>query len=211
MSEAAAKVLEEKRAKNAIRGLHHFAIGTTDMLKTKAFYTDLVGLPHSQTWREEFPDGPNRSKKYMHCFFELGDGSALAFFQFADGHRPPPGKLPATVFEHHIALKMNSTREVLEMREKLTQANLASALMDHGYCYSLYTRDPNGMLVEFAADPEGIEDVFVQKANTASDELAQWLGGDLTPANMHRSYDGNKLPVSSIDEINAVSVPPVHR
>lgn len=199
------------RASNKVRKLHHFAIGTTDMARTKAFYSGIVGLPHTQTWREEFPDPKVGSLKYMHCFFELGDGSALAFFQFAKGQRRDPEKLPAHVFDHHIALRMDSTEDVLAMREKLKAAKLPSALIDHGYCYSLYTRDPNGMLVEFAADPEGIESLFTEKARTADIELETWLSGDLSPGNVHRHYEEAELPVSSIDEIKAVAIPPEHQ
>lgn len=200
----------ERRATNAVRGLHHFAIGTTDMEKTKAFYTGTLGLPHTQTWREEFPGGPNGPMRYMHCFFELGDGSALAFFQFAEGHRRAPEKLPREVFDHHIALKMDDTDAVLAMREKLKAAKIPSAVIDHGYCYSLYTRDPNGMLVEFAADPAGTEELFQEKALSAAEELHTWLSGDLTPGNVHRSYEGKELPVSPIEEIQEIAIPPEH-
>ncbi len=199
------------RQANRVRGLHHFAIGTTKMAETKAFYTGIVGLPHTQTWREEFPAGPNGPMKYMHCFFELGDGSALAFFQFAEGHRRAPEKLPREVFDHHIALRLDNTDEVIAMRDKLKAAKLPSAVIDHGYCYSLYTRDPNGMLVEFAADPDGTEELFVEKARNADVELATWLAGDLAPGNFHRSYEGAELPVSPLDEIAAVAIPPEHQ
>ncbi len=171
------------------------------MAKTRAFYEDVVGLPHVSTWKEEFPDPSQGPRHYMHCFFELGDGSALAFFQFAKGERRDPQKLPREVFDHHIALSMDSVDEVLAMRERLKAAQLSSALIDHGYCYSLYTRDPNGLLVEFAADPEDAAEINEKKVASARRELEDWLSGDFAISNVHRHFEAAERPVSPIEEI----------
>ena len=63
--------------------LHHTAYVTKDLEATRKFYEDVIGLPLVATWCEkDFLFGADRT--YCHCFFGLGDGSALAFFQFAD-------------------------------------------------------------------------------------------------------------------------------
>ena len=63
--------------------LHHNAFVTEDQEATRAFYEDLIGLPLVATWTEvEELFGEERT--YCHTFYGLGDGSALAFFQFAD-------------------------------------------------------------------------------------------------------------------------------
>lgn len=199
-----------RRATNKIRRLHHFAIGTKDMEKTRAFYEDMLGLAHTQTWKEEFP-APTGPQHYMHCFFELGDGSALAFFQFAKGERRDPEKLPREVFDHHIALAVDSKEELLAIKAKYDAVKQRYAIIDHGYCYSLYTRDPNGLLVEVACDPPGTEPLFERKAVTASEELKAWLGGDYSVSNSERSYETSDLPISTIEDVVAVAIPPEHR
>lgn len=193
----------------SIRRLHHFAIGTSDMAKTKAFYTGLLGLKHSQTWKEEFPD-PTGPRHYMHCFFELGDGSALAFFQFAKGERRAPEKLPREVFDHHIALDVETKEEMLAIKKRYEEAKQPCSLIDHGYCWSLYTRDPNGMLVEIAVNPPGSEKIFEEKAKTADKELKEWLSGDYTVNNNERSYEKSDLPISSMEEVVEVVIAPEH-
>jgi glyoxylase I family protein len=187
--------------------LHHFAIGTKDMAKTKAFYSGLLGLRHSQTWKEEFPDPKRGALHYMHCFFELGDGSALAFFQFAKGDREDPERLPRQVFDHHIALRVETKDDMLAIKAKYEAANQAYSVVDHGYCWSMYTRDPNGMLVEIAVDPPGVEKVFERKAVTADKELEEFLSGDYSVSNHERSYEKSVLPISDMQDIVNVMLP----
>lgn len=71
-----------ERAKNLVRGLHHHAYLAKDMEETRHFYQDILGLPMVGTWIERFNPVTNAPDNYMHAFFELGDGSCLAFFQF---------------------------------------------------------------------------------------------------------------------------------
>ena len=200
-----------RRVSNKVRRLHHFAIGTTDMAKTREFYEDIIGLPHVSTWKEELPDPALGARHYMHCFFELADGSALAFFQFAKGERRDPERLPRDVFDHHIALSMDSVDDVLAMRERLKAAKRQSALIDHGYCYSLYTRDPNGLLVEFAADPVEAAEINETKVQTARKELDSFLSNDFSVSNVHRHFEAVDRPVSSMEEIVEVAIPPEAR
>ncbi len=194
--------------KAPIGRLHHFAIGTKDMAKTKAFYSGLLGLKHSQTWKEEFPDPSRGPLHYMHCFFELGDGSALAFFQFAKGDREDPERLPREVFDHHIALRVETKEDLLAIKEKYEKAKLRYSVVDHGYCWSMYTRDPNGMLVEIAVDPPGVEKIFASKAVTADKELQEFLNGDYSVSNHERSYEKSVLPISNMQDVVSVMLPP---
>jgi glyoxylase I family protein len=63
--------------------LHHTAYVSKDLEKTRAFYEDVIGLPLVATWSES-DELFGAVRTYCHCFFELEDGSALAFFQFAN-------------------------------------------------------------------------------------------------------------------------------
>lgn len=202
---------QQNKVKTLVRGLHHFAIRTTNMAETKAFYTGMLDLAHTQTWKEEYPDPKNGPQRYMHCFFELGDGSSLAFFQFAEGEHHAPESLPIEVFDHHIALRVGNKQELLEIKKKYEVAGRAHAVMDHGYCWSLYTRDPNNLLVEIAVDPPGIQEIMAHKVQTAATELDEFLSGNYEVSNHVRSYEHSDLPISSMEEIEKVVVPPEHR
>ena len=63
--------------------LHHTAYVTKDLEATRAFYEDVLGFPLLATYCEK-DELFGKERTYCHCFFELGDGGALAFFQFAD-------------------------------------------------------------------------------------------------------------------------------
>src|ERR1700729_1007769 len=63
--------------------LHHHATVTDDQELNRRFYEDVIGVPLVATWTEsDVLFGAERT--YCHTFFALADGSALAFFQFAN-------------------------------------------------------------------------------------------------------------------------------
>jgi len=160
--------------------LHHNAFVTKDQEATRAFYEDIIGLPLIATWKES-DELFGKMRTYCHTFFGLGDGSALAFSQFADdGDQQEFGpKLTPSPFRH-IALKVSENVQV-GLAQKLEEAQWKPAetyVLEHGYCRSLYTSDPNGLLLEFTVDAEGIEASDAERLRTAHADLAAWLAGD---------------------------------
>jgi len=67
----------------AAQRLHHTAYVTKDQAATRAFYEDILGFPLLATWAEA-DELFGAERVYCHTFFGLADGSALAFFQFAN-------------------------------------------------------------------------------------------------------------------------------
>ncbi len=63
--------------------LHHNAYVTRDMKAIRQFYEEVIGFPLVATWCEK-AELFGKERTYMHCFFEIGHGECLAFFQFAD-------------------------------------------------------------------------------------------------------------------------------
>jgi hypothetical protein len=59
-------------------------------------------------------------------------------------------------------------------------------VLEHGYCRSLYTEDPNGMLLEFTVDVPEVDDIAVAQQANAHETLKRWLAGDHTSNNMYR-------------------------
>lgn len=168
--------------------LHHNAYVTKDQEATRHFYEDLIGLPLIATWCEA-DELFGAERVYCHTFFGLADGSALAFFQFAN---PEDAKLfgpemPDTPFSH-IALKVDA--EVQDaVAARLAEAGYeepATFVLEHGYCRSLYARDPNGLLLELTADHPKVEEISATRLATAKADLARWLAGDHTSNNTYR-------------------------
>ena len=168
--------------------LHHTAYVSKNLEATRAFYEDVLGIPLVATWCEtDFLFGKDRT--YCHLFFGLGDGSALAFFQFADAEDQAlfGPELPASPFRH-IALNVDKETQA-ELEERIQKAGLQppqTYTLEHGYCRSVYVEDPDGMIVEFTCDdPRAAAGDEARKAK-AHDELKRWLAGDHTTNNDFR-------------------------
>ena len=63
--------------------LHHNAHVTTDMEAVRKFLRGNHRLPARRNLGEQ-TDLFGKVRTYMHCFFDIGNGESLAFFQFAD-------------------------------------------------------------------------------------------------------------------------------
>ena len=168
--------------------LHHTAYVTKDLEKTRHFYEDVLGLPLVATWCEkDLLFGAERT--YCHCFFGLADGSALAFFQFADPADQAmfDPELPPSPFRH-IALHVDADTQA-EMQERIEAAGYKEPdtfVLEHGYCRSLYIVDPNGMILEFTVDAPGADEINAERRKDAHAELKRWLGGDHSINNTYR-------------------------
>lgn len=168
--------------------LHHTAYVTRDMEKTRKFYEEVIGLPLVATWSES-DELFGATRTYVHCFFGLEDGSALAFFQFAtpeDQELFGP-KMPESPF-HHIALMVDEDTQ-RSIRQRVVAAGIREPntfLLEHGYCTSLYVKDPNGMILEFTVDHPKAEQINAARAGDARATLARWLAGDHASNNTYR-------------------------
>lgn len=165
--------------------LHHHAYVVDDQEMTRVFYEDVLGFPLVATWCEvETVRGKERT--YCHTFFELQDGSALAFFQFLDPDDQAEMKLDSQSSLNHVAL--SSTLEDQErVRDSLDSVGLTHRTTNHGYCISLYITDPDGLTIELTTDPANVAEINAWQRSNAHSELKRWLSGDHSPNNKLRS------------------------
>jgi len=163
--------------------LHHTAYVVKDLEATRHFYEDILGMPLVATWCEQ-EELFGKERTYCHCFFGLADGSALAFFQFAndDDQQEFGPELAASPFRH-VALNVDEETQV-ELEQRIKNAGLeATYVLEHGYCRSVYVVDPDGMIVEFTRDADHADQINAIRAKDAHSELKRWLAGDHTPNN----------------------------
>lgn len=168
--------------------LHHNAHVTDDQEATRHFYEDVVGLPLVATWTE-VDQLFGKERTYCHTFYGLADGSALAFFQFADPQDQElfGPRVPHSPFMHIALVVSQEVQEGISARLAAAQWNPEETyVLEHGYCRSLYTRDPNGLLLEFTVDAEAVEDINAERHRTAHADLRRWLGGDHSSNNTYR-------------------------
>ena len=153
-----------------IKGLHHAAFRCRNSEETRAFYEDFLGLSlagaleikETKTGRETF---------VLHSFYQLDDGSNIAFFE-------APEQEFAFTRQHdydlHLALEV-SMEHLHEMFEKGKTAEIETrGISDHGFISSIYFRDPNGYVVELTARKEN-HDAHLHAGNVkARNILADW-------------------------------------
>jgi catechol 2,3-dioxygenase-like lactoylglutathione lyase family enzyme len=163
--------------------LHHTAYVVKNLEATRHFYEDVLGFPLVATWCEQ-EELFGKERTYCHCFFGLADGSALAFFQFAnaDDQQEFGPELAASPFRH-VALNVDEATQA-ELEKRIKEAGLeATYVLEHGYCRSVYVVDPDGMIVEFTRDAAHADQINAIRAKDAHSELKRWLAGDHTPNN----------------------------
>ncbi|WP_030563929.1 VOC family protein [Streptomyces aureocirculatus] len=168
--------------------LHHHAWTTDDQEANRRFYEEVIGLPLVATWTErEVMSGAERA--YSHTLYGLADGSALAFFQFADAKDQEEFRtsINATPLRH-IAFKVDAEAQeaILKRSNAAEHAEANAHVIDHGFCVSLYITDPNGLILEFAVDHPDADKVDAERRATAHADLARWLAGDHTSNNRWR-------------------------
>lgn len=169
--------------------LHHNAYVCENQERTRQFYEDIIGLPLLATWIEEaeFPQFPGRRLSYSHTFYGIGDGGALAFFEFPDPEAAAAFKARQQPSFVHIALAVSDAAQK-EIKQRLTAAGKSVRQVDHGYCTSIYVQDPDGLIVEFTADAPDADTIAAHQRATAHETLRRWSAGDRTVNNDIRSH-----------------------
>jgi glyoxalase family protein len=114
-----------------ILGLHHVTAITNDARENIAFYTQTLGLRLVKL-SINYDDPASH-----HLYYGDGVGS--------------PGRV------HHVALRVPDDAAQLEWLKRLWDGGFnVSPVMDRDYFYSIYFREPGGVLFELATDGPGM-------------------------------------------------------
>ena len=155
-----------------IKGLHHNAYRCRDSEETRRFYEDFLGLPLVHTLKiEETMTGRKTGPGVLHTFFQLDDGSFLAFFEASD--RPFEFK-DQHDFDLHIALEVEPDALDAMLAKGKAEGREVRGVSDHNFIRSIYFRDPNGYVIELTAKVAGHESAMDPSKNHARDILAKW-------------------------------------
>jgi catechol 2,3-dioxygenase-like lactoylglutathione lyase family enzyme len=132
-----------ERQQSSARGLHHFALLSSDVERTIRFYQELLEFPLTELFENRDYQGSN------HFFFDVGNGNRLAFFDFPGLDVGPYQEVLGGL--HHIAISVEPGRWE-RLRRKLDDAGVEYLLESQ---VSIYFRDPDGARLELLADPLG--------------------------------------------------------
>jgi catechol 2,3-dioxygenase-like lactoylglutathione lyase family enzyme len=132
-----------QRPPSSARGLHHFALVSSDVERTVRFYQELLEFPLTELFENRDYRGSN------HFFFDIGNGNRLAFFDFPGLDVGPYQEVLGGL--HHIAISVER-QQWEHLRKKLDDAGVEYLLESE---VSIYFRDPDGARLELLADPLG--------------------------------------------------------
>lgn len=137
------------------RGVNHLALVTADMDATVRFWHGVLGARVVATVG---------TASFKHYFFEVGAGSTVAFFEYADqplDRYAKPAGIPdrrASQFDH-LSLDLTDEDALLRLRDRLKAADCeVTDVVDHGVMRSIYFTDTNGIALEaswWTLDPTG--------------------------------------------------------
>jgi glyoxalase family protein len=128
------------------RGMHHITAIGSDIQRTQAFYSGLLGMSLvKQTTNFDDPSS-------AHYYWGAGDGKPGTIITYFERNPQTEARVRMGSGQtHHFALAVQNEEIQLEWREKLLQAGLrVSPVMDRVYFKSIYTNDPDGHIVELA-------------------------------------------------------------
>ncbi|WP_338759412.1 VOC family protein [Massilia sp. METH4] len=156
-----------------IRGLHHFAYRCKDAEETRHFYEDLLELPLVHVIRADNVPSTGEYCPYVHIFFEMADGSYIAFFDLGDDVKADPSpNTPSWV--NHLALRVDSPADLLAAKARLEAAGVeVLGITDHHIIESIYFFDPNGIRLELTT-PTVSEKEMESLAQEAHEEAGKW-------------------------------------
>ncbi len=131
-------------------GIHHLAFATRDAAATHEFYTEAMGfeLVKVETgqmgagWAKHlfYSTGPARDQ--LIAFWDLHDQDLPEDWSADIGLGLPPGT-------NHLAFSADDLDDLARRRDRWLAYGRDVLEIDHDWCVSIYTSDPNGWLVEF--------------------------------------------------------------
>ena len=156
--------------KPSIKGLHHAAYRCENSEQTRAFYEDFLELPLAGALKIT-QTKTGRETEVLHTFYQLGDGSHLAFFEAPDQEFEFK---PQHDFDLHIALEVDQDHLQHMLQKGKAHRFETRGPSDHGFIDSIYFRDPNGYVIELCAKKAG-HDAHLKLDNAEARELLkQW-------------------------------------
>lgn len=134
--------------------VHHVAVATRDLAATHRFYTEAMGFELAKVVASPSPEPEGAWSR--HVFYDTGDGGLIAFWDlhgdYPDFNPALSGAMGLPVWVNHLAFRA-ADREVLDAhRQRWLDLGIDVMEVDHEFCVSIYTMDPNGTMVEWCWD-----------------------------------------------------------
>ena len=162
----------EVKAEVATKGFHSITLTVKNITPTAAILTDIFN------YKLEKQEG----NRYRFITDAIENASIV---DLLEGPNLKPGRVAAGT-NHHVAFRVKDDNILMEFREKIAGKGLApTPKIDRDYFFSVYFREPGGVLFELATDNPGF---------TKDEPLAQ-LG---TSLKLPKQYEASRLQIEKI-------------
>jgi glyoxylase I family protein len=129
--------------------LHHAAFRCKDAVETVEFYTKVLGLKFSHAVGGDYVPSTGRYSPHIHIFFEMEDGSSIAFFECPKD----PGNmkdLESPDWIQHFAFEVGSVDALKEAKRRMQAQGIEvlGPTNHEDFVLSIYFFDPSGHRLE---------------------------------------------------------------
>ncbi|HEU0111968.1 MAG TPA: VOC family protein, partial [Flavisolibacter sp.] len=165
---------ETKEVQNdvATKGFHSITLTVKQLGPTASILTDILGY---QLQKQE-------GTRYRFSTDAIGNASIV---DIVEAPSLAPGRGAAGT-NHHVAFRVKNDDILMEFREKIASKGLSiTPKIDRDYFFSLYFREPGGVLFELATDNPGF----------TRDEPLNELG---TSLRLPKQYEGNRKQIEGL-------------
>ncbi|MFV0317739.1 MAG: VOC family protein [Microthrixaceae bacterium] len=151
---------------------HHLALATGDLPATHEFYTSAMGFTLAKVVVNPTPEGGWAK----HVFYDTDDGMGaeggmIAFWELHGDYPEVDGAISTSVglpeWVNHIAFTAVDEAHLEIALKRWLDCGYEAVEIDHEFCRSIYTTDPNGTLVEWCMDQGELGEADRRRAEAA--------------------------------------------
>jgi catechol 2,3-dioxygenase-like lactoylglutathione lyase family enzyme len=144
------------------KGFSHVGLSTLDMDRTRDFYERVLGFQAVRCDTMEVKEGG----RIRHVFFDAGNGQLIAFMEPREV-TGIPAEYDAGINRglgvpeafYPFAFEVESVAALEAKRAELIAKGVrVTPVVDHEWMKSIYFKDPNGLLLEFACQTRTLGD-----------------------------------------------------
>lgn len=151
---------------------HHVALATNDLAATHGFYTEAMGFTLAKIVVNPTPEGGWAK----HVFYDTEDGfgagtGMIAFWELHGDYPEFDGAMSRAVglpdWVNHLAFTAVDETHLEAALKRWMDSGHEAIEIDHDFCRSIYTNDPNGTLVEWCLDTRPLDEADRERALAA--------------------------------------------
>lgn len=134
----------EIKAANALKGFHNIVLTLKDVKATAAILTDVFGYTLLTT----------EGNRHRYSTDAIGTASIVDLLELPE----EPRGVNTAGTNHHVAFRVKDETVLMDFRKKIVERGLnITQKINRDYFFSLYFREPGGVLFELATDNPGFD------------------------------------------------------